>query len=368
MNVFKRYVLLTILIALFIPLTGCVNIQVPASSTNTPEVKNLPTNTPQPPTPVPTITLTPTPLAQPTSTPGAYIDDRSTSVALINSFFNAINRKEYLRAYSYWGNPQTSLGTLANFSNGYASTDSVSLVFGPVFSSPGAGQIYSSVPVRLKAVDTNGNRTDYAACYVTHLSQPGFYGEPPIQPMNIQSGTATTVDVKASDADVLAQACQGSNYESAYAEPIGPTSLDIGKDNYLDDRSDPIATVSSYLNALNRKEYVRAYSYSQDPQTEFGTYDSYAAGFTDTDVITAKFGNPISDIQSTDQYYKVPLAMTVQSTSGTAQVYVGCYDLHLYSPGLQQNYPFQHMGLTGGKFNTVPSGENTDPLLATACN
>src|SRR5260221_5754909 len=31
-----------------------------------------------------------------------YVDDRSTPAALITSFVNAINRQEYLRAYSYW--------------------------------------------------------------------------------------------------------------------------------------------------------------------------------------------------------------------------------------------------------------------------
>src|SRR5581483_8982233 len=31
-----------------------------------------------------------------------YIDDRSTATQLVRSYFNAINRREYARAYSYW--------------------------------------------------------------------------------------------------------------------------------------------------------------------------------------------------------------------------------------------------------------------------
>ncbi|HVY51583.1 MAG TPA: hypothetical protein VHA07_08475, partial [Devosia sp.] len=34
--------------------------------------------------------------------PPAYLDDRSTPEAVIASFYNAINRQEYARAWSYY--------------------------------------------------------------------------------------------------------------------------------------------------------------------------------------------------------------------------------------------------------------------------
>ena len=319
-------------------------------------------------TPLPKVN-TPTPQTPPASSGSSpYLDDRSNPVALIRSYYSAVNRKEYLRAYSYWRDPATRLGTLASFSNGYSHTASVGLVFGSITGDAGAGQMYYTVPVRLKGTASNGVHQDYAACYVVHISQPGFYGAPPITPMNIDRGTAKSVNVNTTDAVVLANACNGPDYPITSPVSVGPTSLDISKNNYLDNRSDPIATVSSYLNALNRKEYVRAYSYAQNPAAEFGSYSNYEAGYTDTDVITVTFGTVLSDAGAGNLNYKVPLAMRVLSTAATTQTFVGCYSLHLSQPGVQGVYPFQPMGLTGGKFKTVANNVDTHPLLATDCN
>ena len=334
----------------------------PATATNPPPVA-MPTITPLPKS------ITPIPLMPPPSKGSSpYLDDRSNPVTLISSYFNAVNRKEYLRAYSYWRDPETALGTLTNFTNGYANTASVSLVFGTITGDAGAGQMYYTVPVRLKGIASNGVHSDYAACYVVHLSQPGFYGAPPITPMNIDRGTAEPVNVNAADADVLAEACTGPDYPISSPVSVGPSSLDISKNNYLDNRSDPIATVSSYLNALNSKQYVRAYSYSQNPASEFGPYSSYEAGYADTDVITVTFGTVLSDAGAGNLTYKVPLAMKVLTTSAATQTFVGCFTLHLSQPGVQGVYPFQPMGLTAGKFKTVANNVDIHPLLETACN
>src|SRR5690349_21727662 len=64
-----------------------------------------PTNTPPAPTetvPVPPATPTPNPAAGGGETQLPYIDDRSTAETLLISYVNAIERREYVRAYSYW--------------------------------------------------------------------------------------------------------------------------------------------------------------------------------------------------------------------------------------------------------------------------
>ena len=61
---------------------------------------------------------------------GTYLDDRSTPAALVLSFVNAINRHEYLRAYSYWASPSVSLGTLDAFAASLANTVSEAVSFG----------------------------------------------------------------------------------------------------------------------------------------------------------------------------------------------------------------------------------------------
>jgi len=332
------------------------------SDTVTPAVTNTATNTP-----LPSATIVPT--SAPSSPSAAnYIDDRSTPIALITSLFNAVNRKEYLRAYSYWSNPASTLGTLASYSAGYADTASVDLVFGTITGDAGAGQMYYTIPVILKATATNGVQANYAACYVAHLAQPANFGAPPITPMSIERGTATAISLSTSDSTALASACSGSDYPITQPVSFGTESLSIDKSNYLDNRSGPIETVSSYLNALNRKEYVRAYSYWQNPASTLGPYNTYANGYANTDTITATFGTVISNAGAGQLYYQVPTAMTVLTTSSTTQLFVGCYTLHLAQPAVQGVYPFQPLGITAGTFTQYSSSVDVNSLLTTACH
>ncbi len=232
-------------------------------------------------------TATTIPVSVPAST--NYIDDRSTPSQVIVSFYNAINRQEYTRAYGYWSNPSTSLGGFTSFENGYHNTISVDLVFGLLTGDAGMSQVYYSVPVILKVSEKNNLHSNYAACYVVHQSSPGVFGAPPFQPMSIDRGSAKISAAGTSDAAALATACNDFPV-GAYQVLVSSGSLNIDKANFVDNRSGAIETVSSLLNAINLKQYVRAYSYFQDPATFPGSYDPYAAGYTDTASITVAFG------------------------------------------------------------------------------
>jgi hypothetical protein len=397
----SRKFVIPCLLVLSLALFGCnlsVNTAPPAAPTETAVAPDFVTVTPIPPVEIATNTLevattapsatvptVPTATASPapslTSAPMAtntavpipnpatvkYIDDRSTPSQVIVSLYNAINRQEYLRAYNYWVDPATSLGSFNSYANGYQDTASVSLVFGQISGDAGMSQVYYTIPVILKAIARNGTQTNYAACYVVHQTSPDVYGAPPFAPMGIDSGTATVANIHASDASVLATACNGS--------PSGPMqvavsgeSLNIDKGNFVDNRSGPIETVSSFLNALNRKQYVRAYSYYQNPTSYPGAYTPYAAGYANTDVITVTFGTVLSEGAAGSLYYKVPLALHVLTTSSTKQTFVGCYTLRLAQPAVQGIPPFQPMGITAGKFQQVNNSVNVNPLLPTACN
>jgi hypothetical protein len=144
--------------------------------------------------------------------------------------------------------------------------------------------------------------------------------------------------------------------------------LNIDKSNYLDNRSGPIETVSSYLNALNSKQYVRAYSYWQNAASTLGPYATYANGYANTDTITATFSTVSSDAGAGQLHYQVPIAMTVLTTSSTTQLFVGCYTLHLAQPAVQGVYPFQPMGITAGTFTQYSSSTDVSSLLTTACH
>jgi len=388
----KSRILSPLLILLFITAcNGTIDVGIEHSSTGTatpnptvidtlsPANTVLPTVTQSAPAAtlsVPTATLVPgnTSIPAPTITapanPGLtnYIDDRSTPSQVIVSFYNAIDRKEYSRAYGYWADPATSLGSFNSWVNGYGDTASVKLVFGQLTGDPGMSQVYYTVPVILKVTSKNNTQANYSACYVVHETTPDVFGAPPISPMSIAQGSAQPSDINTSNASVLASACSG--YPVGGNPPFSASSngLNIDKNNFVDNRSGPVETVSSLLNAINLKQYVRAYSYFQVPATFPGPYDSYAAGYTDTQAITVTFGTPQSEGAAGSLYFKVPLALKVSTTTNITQTFVGCYTLRLSQPANQTTPPFQPMGIISGKFTQLANGTDVNPLLPAACN
>ena len=344
-------------------------IHVP-SDTPLPTNTQVPSNTPLPtdtqvsntPQPTPTITVIPVIIPMPTN----YVDDRSTPWQVMISFYNAINRQEYSRAYGYWADPSKMLGSFNAFAAGYQDTASVDLVFSEITSDAYMSQVDYTIPVMLKTTARNNTHTNYAACYVVHEVSPDVLGSPPYFPMSIMRGSARASDINLSDASALATACNGYILGGATA-PISSGSLNIDKSNFLDDRSGPIETVSSFLNALNRKQYVRAYSYFDDPAAFPGPYDPYAAGYSNTDVITAIFGTVQSEGAAGSEYYKVPLSTRVLTTSGGTQTFVGCYTLRIAQPAVQTVPPFRSMGIISGKFTQVGNSSDVNSLLPSAC-
>ena len=121
----------------------------------------------------------------------AYVDDRSTAVSVIQSYYNAITRKEYVRAYSYYEDGQ-GVDPFDKFQAGYANTASVSVAYGQVGSEGAAGSTYYTVPVSLDAVSTSGKHSYFAGCYTLRLANPQIQAAPPFRPLHIVSGKLTT--------------------------------------------------------------------------------------------------------------------------------------------------------------------------------
>lgn len=383
----KSKLLSLVMLVTLLALSACSGQPTPAATLPV----SLPTQPPQPtanlPTPgqLPTLAL-PT---QPQPTEGAtaaatqasqatqvvtglpgigadvYLDDRSTPAALMLSFFNAINKSEYLRAYSYYDNA-TGLGTLAQFTDGYSTTRSVAVVIGEVFSEGAAGSIYSTVPMVLNVITTGGTQQKYAACYLLRFPQPGNYGAPPISPLHIEQGTAKTIPAATSDADALAAACPSPDFTTGPGAV--PTSLepltDLSSANYIDNRSDAVTVISSLMNAINRKEYVRAYSYWESPTA---TYAAFAAGYDKTATVTAQFGTVTPDAGAGQIYFALPAALKATLNDGTRQTFVGCYVLHLSQPSVQGTPPFKPLAIKSATMKQVDNNADLTALLKTAC-
>ncbi|MCB1382303.1 MAG: DUF1176 domain-containing protein [Notoacmeibacter sp.] len=113
---------------------------------------------------------------------------------------------------------------------------------------------------------------------------------------------------------------------------------------YLDDRSTPGALIESLYNALNAREYARAWSYFETGPAE--SFEAYSQGFSDTTLVRVKTGAPEPDGAAGTTHWKIPAVIEATSGSGAVSVFAGCYDVKLVSPPVQ-DVPYRPMIIAG---------------------
>jgi len=147
--------------------------------------------------------------AQDHSPEPGYQDDRSTPEAVIGSFYDAVNRREYARAYSYWepSAAESELPAFDDFAQGYADTSHVDVSLGEIGSGVGAGQLYFSVPVTLVSSMADGSTQTFVGCYTLHLARPQLQAEPQFRPLAIQRAMVQQVDNDADTSSLMAAVC-----------------------------------------------------------------------------------------------------------------------------------------------------------------
>jgi hypothetical protein len=131
-----------------------------------------------------------------------FMDDRSTPTALVASLYNALNRHEYLRGWSYFHDGAAA--PYAAFRDGYQDTGSIDVNFGDPQSEGAAGTIYTRVPVAIRAHRLDGTQAYFSGCYTVAQVQPAVQDLPPYIPMLIREAHLTP----ARSLDIDASACQ----------------------------------------------------------------------------------------------------------------------------------------------------------------
>jgi hypothetical protein len=116
-----------------------------------------------------------------------YLDDRSSAATIVKSLYNAVNRKEYARAWDYFGDQKPAADVEA-FAAGYENTAEVSVTTGEIASEGAAGSIFYHVPVAIRSSNTDGSDQVFAGCYVARLENPAIQ-EPPFRPLHIEKGS-----------------------------------------------------------------------------------------------------------------------------------------------------------------------------------
>lgn len=360
-------------------LLACSLPSTPAAPTATPP-SIFPSATSPASTPIPgPATATPAPTAISTELPApitpvidasVYLDDRSTAEGVILSMFNAINRHEYVRAYSYWKDTAENLPSYDQFEQGYADTASVQVSYGLVAGDAGAGQLYYTVPVVLKTQSTSGDLQTFSGCYTLHISQPGIQGVPPFTPLGIRSGDLQNQDNDADTVSLVAHGCDSAPTAQTPAIDPQPTTAATGLDSsiYLDDRSGPVEVLRSLFNAINRKEYLRAYSYWESGGSDLPSFSTFEQGYADTQSVEAEFGQPEEGHAAGNIYYTLGAALTAITTSGQTQFFAACYLLHQPQPANLGEPPFQGLAIQRAHAQSATSQSDALNQLPQACS
>lgn len=127
-----------------------------------------------------------------------YLDDRSDASAVVRSLYNAVSRKEYARAWDYFGEAKPAKD-FAEFAKGYEATERVDVETGAVSSEGAAGSIFYNIPVAIRAVDKDGTEKVFAGCY-TARQVNGSIQEPPFTPIQLDKGALKPAEGDLADA------------------------------------------------------------------------------------------------------------------------------------------------------------------------
>ena len=142
-----------------------------------------------------------------------------------------------------------------------------------------------------------------------------------------------------------------------------PAPARTGPD-YLDDRSDGPALVRSYYNAIDRREYARAYAYFGDAPP-VPSYDAFAKGYADTARTELRTGPDQADADMGGVTHGVGVVLRAVRTDGTEQVFTGCYRVR--QPAWWKTDPPVFAPLHIGQAKLVPSRDGFERAVIPDC-
>ncbi len=121
-----------------------------------------------------------------------YVDNRSGARELIGSYFNALNRHETARAWSYWDGGVPGMDFSA-FESRYNQVTRIRVRLGTILSEGAVGSIYTQVPLAIEMQMESGETRIMAGCFVLRISNPQIQGVP-FKPLHIERGALALLD------------------------------------------------------------------------------------------------------------------------------------------------------------------------------
>ncbi len=280
---------------------------VPPTATPTPLP---PTLTPVPPTAVPS----PTP-APPSSTPSPTTVVReihNEPWGLIEAYIEDIDERAFTSAYGCFDFTNQSY---EDFVRGFSDTEHVTaVIWPPTWWEGAAGTFYTSVPTILLAKHKDGSEHYYAGCYALQRANPGMAGKPTGWGINQAQSVMHPVSIP--DAWALEHACS-ENHTFDWEVPF-------------DDQSTPLAALISYVDAINRRDFRRAYGYWETPDRP---YEDFVKGFADTKSVILAVCLPTHGEGAAGSWYaEIQTMLLATHKDGSKHVFVGHYIMRTCNP------------------------------------
>lgn len=125
------------------------------------------------------------------------------------------------------------------------------------------------------------------------------------------------------------------------------------------DRNDPLEILASYYEAINAKDFRRAYRLWESPET---SYERFVAGFADTDRVRLLVEPPDRSEGAAGSVYAEITAIVVATTrAGTDRVFAGCYTLR------KSNVRESGWRIYRADISTMPPGARISRMLSQGC-
>lgn len=126
-----------------------------------------------------------------------------------------------------------------------------------------------------------------------------------------------------------------------------------------DDRSDPVATLSSYYAAINGRDFRRAYRYWESPPS---SYEQFERGFADTERVRLLIEPPPRlEGAAGSSFAEISTVVVATTRSGNERVFAGCYTLR------KSNVRDMGWQIYRGNVSVVSSNARVSRLLAQGC-
>jgi hypothetical protein len=232
-----------------------------------------------------------------------FYEDRTGPTSLLASYYNAVKRREYARAWAYWESPPSP--SYEVFVQGFADTASLLLaVRPPTWFGLAAGSTYARVPALLSAIHLDGSRHNFVGCYIArrfNVEEPGVE-----QGWWLHEATVRPAPGHSADALLLVGVCD--------AVPMSD----------YDDRSGPVRLLASYYNAVNLGGYPRAWEYWEAPPAP--AFEEFAQGFTETESVMLVVRPPTRlEGAAGSVYTAIPALVSATHRDDSRHTFLGCF-------------------------------------------